>query len=430
MSGLGKLSIGIGDRFGREGAAQLAALQAAARKGLAITPVWNKSNREHMIIGTSPDDARRRADLAVRAADWKGPYFVDADHIGLATVDRFMAACDFFTIDVADLIGRPAEASLEAGFVQAMEPYSGTVHIPEPADPIEISAATISDVARKYLRAIDEAERVYRHIRQSKRGKPVIIEISVDEADSPQTPAELFLILGALAERHVPVQTIAPKFSGSFLKGIDYVGDVGAFAAEFAADLAVVELARASFGLPEGLKLSVHSGSDKFSLYPVMHRALTEAGAGLHLKTAGTTWLEEVTGLASSGGEGLRLAKDLYAGALARFAELAQPYRPVTDIDRARLPSVREVSAWSAEEYAGALRHDASRRAYNPHFRQLIHISFRLAAEMGRRFTDLLEQNRAAIAPLVTDNLLRRHIEPLFLGTSSGPGGDRHPETI
>jgi len=428
MSGLEKFSIGIGDRFGREGIAQLAALQAAARRGLNITPAWNKSNREHTLIGTTPDETRRRAHEAVKAAGWKSGYFVDADHIGPANVDRFMAACDFFTIDVADLIGRPASAESEADFLRAMSPFTGTVPIPGLPAPLEITPEVLKGVARKYVSAVEEAERVYRHILQAKGGTSFIIEVSVDEADAPQTPTELFLILGALAEHRLPVQTIAPKFTGSFLKGIDYVGDIQAFAVEFAADLAVVAFARTSFGLPEGLKLSVHSGSDKFSLYPIMHKALVKAKSGLHLKTAGTTWLEEVIGLAAAGGEGLRLAKDLYAGALARFEELAQPYRPVIDIDRSRLPSAREVNSWSSRDYVETLQHDASRPLYSLHFRQLIHISFRLAAEMGRRFTDLLEQDRATIAPLVTGNLLRRHIEPLFLGGTYQATDKRPPE--
>ena len=98
---LERYSLGIGDRFGREGQAQLRALDAARRRGVRITPVWNKSNREHTIIGTTPEDTRRSADAAVRAAGWTDAYYVDADHIGLATVDRFVGACDFFTIDVA-----------------------------------------------------------------------------------------------------------------------------------------------------------------------------------------------------------------------------------------------------------------------------------------------------------------------------------------
>jgi putative heme-binding domain-containing protein len=125
----------------------------------------------------------------------------------------------------------------------------------------------------------------------------------MDETDSPQTPAELLIILAALSDQHVPIQTIAPKFTGRFNKGVDYVGDVAQFEKEFNDDLAVIAHAIKHFGLPETLKLSVHSGSDKFSIYPAIRRALQRSGAGLHVKTAGTNWLEELIGLAEAGGD-------------------------------------------------------------------------------------------------------------------------------
>jgi len=102
---LPKFSIGVGDRFAHQAKAQLAACVLAAEAGVEVTPVWNKSNREHMIIGTEPSQTRAAADSAVKALGWKEPYFVDADHITLETVDRFLVVCDFFTLDVADEIG-------------------------------------------------------------------------------------------------------------------------------------------------------------------------------------------------------------------------------------------------------------------------------------------------------------------------------------
>jgi hypothetical protein len=422
---LEKYSIGIGDRFGREGQAQLRALETARRQGASITPVWNKSNREHMLTGTSPEDTRRRADKAVRTGGWTDAYFVDADHIGLATVDKFLTPCDFFTIDVAGFIGQPPPADAAAAFLKTMSRLKGTLRVPGLSEPIEVTDALLADVALKYLRAVGEAGRVYRHIAGSKDAASFVTELSLDEADAPQRPEELFFILAAVGQQKIPVMTIAPKFPGAFLKGIDYDGDVREFGREFEADLAVLEFAKQAFGLPAGLKLSVHSGSDKFSLYPVMHRILVNREAGLHLKTAGTTWLEEVIGLAASGGKGLRLAKDLYAGAFARIDELAEPYLAVIAVDRAELPAPKDVASWSAQDFVETLQHDPSCPRFNGHFRQLLHISFKLAAEMGDRFTDLLEEHRETIEAHVTDNLLRRHISPLFLGgpTPAGASG-------
>jgi hypothetical protein len=115
----------------------------------------------------------------------------------------------------------------------------------------------------------------------------------MDETDYPQTPVELLIILAAIADEKIPIQTIAPKFTGRFNKGVDYVGDVVQFTREFNEDLAAIAFAITTYGLPENLKLSVHSGSDKFSIYKAIHDAVKKFDAGVHLKTAGTTWLEE-----------------------------------------------------------------------------------------------------------------------------------------
>lgn len=413
---LEKYSIGIGDRFGLEGAAQLRALQKADAMGFAIVPVWNKSNREHTIIGTSPADTRRAADSAVQACNWKASYYLDADHIGLETVDRFLVPCNFFTIDVADYIGTPADADATTHFVKAMEPFKGALSIPQMDAPLMVTNDLLTDVARKYLFAIHEAGKVYRHIAASKGADNFVTEVSVDEAARPQTPAELFLILAAIAREGIPVQTIAPKFTGSFLKGIDYVGDIRQFEREFHENLAVIAHAVRTFPLPSNLKLSVHSGSDKFSLYPIMHQALRKFNAGLHLKTAGTTWLEEVIGLAASGGEALHLAKEIYAEAFKRYDELCKPYLPVINIDRSKLPAPDDVQGWSATMFVEALQHNRACEHYNIHFRQLVHVAFRIAAEMGERYLRMVKECRSAIEANVTTNIFQRHILPLYLG--------------
>ena len=411
--------MGIGDRFGKEGAAQLRAFQAALDRGVSITPVWNKSNREHSLIGTVPEDVRNEADAAVAQCRWRGDHFVDADHIGLGTVDKFLAASDFFTIDVADAIGKPASGEAIATYTAAMGRFVGTLNIPGIAEPLSVTRATLNDIAAKYLFAVEEAGRVWRHIAEQKGPGNFVTEVSFDEANTPQTPAELFFILAAAAREGIPVDTVAPKFTGEFLKGIDYVGDLGRFTQEFAEDLAVLAFARKTFALPAGIKLSIHSGSDKFSLYPTMHRAIMAADAGIHLKTAGTTWLEEVIGLAAAGGEGLAFAKALYREAYGRYDEMAKPYLTVIAIDRQALPTPDVVAGWSAEAFKEALEHNQACPRFNIHFRQMVHISFRLAAEQQSRYLALLDANRATIEDHVFTNILTRHIEPLFLGTSA-----------
>jgi hypothetical protein len=171
------------------------------------------------------------------------------------------------------------------------------------------------------------------------------------------------------------------------------------------------------YGLPANLKLSVHSGSDKFSLYPIMRQAIRETGAGLHLKTAGTTWLEEVIGLAESGGNGfgLGMAKEIYAGALKKKDELCAPYATVIDIDSAKLPSAETVNGWTAQQFVSALRHDPSNPAFNPSLRQLVHVGFKVAAQMGDRYLEMLKACESDVSRNVTLNLYERHLKPLFV---------------
>jgi len=409
-----KFTFGMGDRFAHEGEAQLAAVLEANSKGLEIFPVWNKSNREHTIIHSQPDDLRAEADAAVAALGWKGVYFVDADHISLKTVDWFLAASNFYTLDVADFTGKAADdASIEA-FVSAMAPYIGSLIIPGIAQPFALEANAVRAAARKFLFAMQEAARIHRHIAAEKGADNFVTEVSVDETDSPQTPVELFLILAMIAREGIPAQTIAPKFTGRFNKGVDYVGDIARFEKEFDEDLSVIAYAIKEFGLPGSLKLSVHSGSDKFSLYPVINRLIKKHDAGLHVKTAGTTWLEEVIGLAEAGGDGLQIAKDIYTGAHPHAHDLIAPYGPVVDIDVAKLPTVEEVAAWSSEKFVAVLRHDQTNPDYDLQFRQFIHVSFKIAAQMGTRYTDSLKKHRVIIARNVTHNLLDRHLLPLF----------------
>jgi hypothetical protein len=409
-----KYTIGIGDRFACQGIAQLRALAQAHAAGIAVYPVWNKSNREHLMINSKPDDVRAEADHAVAKLGWNRPYYVDADHINLKNVDAFVRASDYYTIDVADFIGRAADADAIKAFVDNGRRYTGLFSIPSIERRLELSNTDLEVVARKFLAAMQEAARIYRYIEAKKGRDGFVAEISIDETDSAQSPVELFLILAMIGLEGIPVQMIAPKFTGRFNKGIDYAGDLTQFETEFAEDLSVIAFAVSEFHLPKTLKLSVHSGSDKFSLYPIINRLIKARGAGLHLKTAGTTWLEEVCGLAESGGKGLEIAKQVYAQAFERFDELTEPYKTVIDIDKNKLPDPKTVMGWAANDYISALRHVESCPEFNPHLRQLLHIGFKLAAKMGQRFTDALKANEEIIGRRVTENLFQRHLLPVF----------------
>jgi hypothetical protein len=415
MLALPRFTFGVGDRFAHQAEAQLVAFERLAAAGVVVAPVWNKSNREHGFIGSHPASVRAAARAAVAARAWPHPWFVDADHIRLDTVDRFLDSSDFFTIDVADSIGQPATDADIAAFLAGHSELAAPLTIPGIADPLPLSAENSGTVARRYLMACREAGAIFRHIR-GRRGDDVAIEVSMDETDAAQTPPELLVILALLADEGVPLQTIAPKFTGRFNKGVDYVGDLVGFEKEFSDDVAVLAYAAERYGLPPNLKLSVHSGSDKFSLYPIIRRIVDRAGAGLHLKTAGTTWLEEMIGLAEAGGDGLSLAKEIYATAHDHLDEFRAPYAAVIDIDEARLPSPAAVAGWSGTQFAAALRHVPANPAFNPHMRQLVHVSFKVAAKQGSRYTDLLVANRDVVARQVTENIFDRHLKPLFIG--------------
>ncbi|MGB4414258.1 MAG: tagaturonate epimerase family protein [Paludibacter sp.] len=411
---LGKYSIGVGDRFAHQGVAQLRAIMKTNESGLEISPVWNKSNREHIYVHTHPADVRKEADAAVATLGYTGKYFVDADHINLSTVAPFVETADFFTLDVAAFIGKPsAEADVKA-FVASCEKYMGELAIPGIEKPLHVTKELLEEIASKFLAATQQAAEIYKFLIENKGTGNFVTEVSMDEVETPQTPIDLLFILKMLADKKVPAQTIAPKFTGRFNKGVDYRGDLVQFAKEFEEDVLVIDYAVKEFGLPEELKLSVHSGSDKFSIYPIMAEVIKKYDKGLHLKTAGTTWLEEVIGLAVAGGEGLELAKKIYANSYNRKDELCAPYADVIDIDTSKLPSIDEVNNWTSEKYTNTLRHIPGQPDYNPNFRQLIHVAYKVAAEMGETYTGLLEKYTDIIGKCVEENIYDRHLKRLF----------------
>jgi hypothetical protein len=411
---IGKYSLGIGDRFAQQGSAQLLAIKKAEESGFNITPVWNKSNREHTITHTSPADTRLAADNAVKAINWKGQYFVDADHINLSNVDKFVDSSDFFTIDVADYIGKIADRIIINQFIDHNIKLIGKFSIPGINKPLEITKPDLENIASKYLLAILEAGKIYRYIEDKKGVNSFVAEISMDEVNTPQTSLEFLFILSLLAEENVHLQTIAPRFIGEFNKGVDYVGNVSNFSSQFEEFLMIINYAVMEFGLPDNLKLSLHSGSDKFTIYRVIKNLLNKHNKGIHVKTAGTTWLEEVTGMALASNKTLDLVKSIYSDALTRIDELCLPYETVINIDRKKLPSSDEVKRWNSEKFANTLRHIPNHPEYNPYFRQLMHVAYKVAAERGNEFHSCLKDHRDVIGQQVTENLFDRHICKLF----------------
>lgn len=410
-----KYSFGMGDRFGKEGISQLdAIIEINKLTGLSIVPVWNKSNREHKIVHTTQALVKTEAEEAVKALNWKRSFYIDADHIGLETVDSFIGHSNFFTIDVAHFIAKPADEESKNEFIKRHRKYIGKLIIPGIEEEFNVTEKFLSVAADKYLLAIQEVAKIFNYIAKKKGKDNFIPEVSMDKCEHPQSPLELFFILAELKFHNVDIQTIAPKFTGLFAKGVDYIGDISVFAKEFDQDVAVIKYASRLLGLPSNLKLSVHSGSDKFSIYSAIKSSLKKFDAGIHVKTAGTTWLEEVIGLAQAGGEGLDIAKTIYRQSMARYDELTEPYATVLDIDKTKLPSPEVVDKWDSQKFASSLIHNKKDPDYNPSFRQLIHVGYKIAVELGDTYYNALDKYSDIVGKNVKNNILERHLKLLF----------------
>ena len=245
MLTLEKFSLGVGDRFAHQAKPSCELACWAAERGADVIPVWNKSNREHGIVGSEPASVRAAADAAVRelgleAALPRGRRPHQSGHGGpLPRRQRFLHARR----------GRRHRPARRAG--TASRP-SSTRH-PELVGRIEIPGierAVRPPRASRSRRSPASTCSPCRRPGASTATSPAsakahfITEVSMDETDAPQTPPELLVILAAIADERIPIQTIAPKFTGRFNKGVDYVGDVAQFEKEFSDDLAVIALRR------------------------------------------------------------------------------------------------------------------------------------------------------------------------------------------
>src|SRR6476659_5937587 len=154
---LEKYSFGMGDRFAHQASAQLRACTQIVALGIDVTPVWNKSHREHAIVGSCPASVRAAAEDAIRKLNWTGPFYIDADHIRPETVDAFVASSDFYTLDVAEAIGQPAQSDEIEAFIKRHPELIGTTSIPNIEAPFVTTRGDIETIAAKYLKAVREA---------------------------------------------------------------------------------------------------------------------------------------------------------------------------------------------------------------------------------------------------------------------------------
>ena len=353
-----KTTIGCGDRLGLATAGHL---RAAARYDIA--PVLaQQSIRELTLTGRDFPGVVADATFLVFQEGYDRGYGADGDHLKtIQDIDAALAAgMPMITLDLSDVMSA-APASWSPGKVDeefeklgegarshVLREYADKTFRPGGTE-IRFSAIEAKRCALMYLRALDFSKDVDSHIR-ARRGDLYDLEISIDETTAPTLPEHHLFIAEELALRRVMVSSLAPRFIGEFQKGIDYIGNVDDFERQFAVHC---EIAKAA----GGYKISIHSGSDKFSVYPAIGR---HTGMRLHLKTAGTSWLQAVLVIARVNPS---LFRRMLAAAVASFAEAAKLYQVSTDLSA--VPNARDLSD---AELPGLLD------ARDP--RQLLHITY------------------------------------------------------
>ena len=289
-------SIGLGDRLGLATPGHI----RAAHKFPTIAPVFaQQSVRENKRTGRTPQEVVDQAMWGIFETGWRAPWGADADHLKLISdVDEFVrAGYTFFTIDPGEYVDDSAQTASATELMVKLEglPWSdletttvdmGERYLNKKIDlgglRLTIEPGTLWRAAAKYGRAIAHTLMLYRSISERMDGTAFDLEISVDETNTPTSPEEHFYIASELHRLGVYITSLAPRYTGRFEKGVDYIGDLQAFATEFSWHAAIAQ----ALG---PYKLGLHSGSDKFSIYPI----ITHLTNGLaHVKTAGTSYLE------------------------------------------------------------------------------------------------------------------------------------------
>ena len=298
---LGRLtSFGFGDRLGSATPGHIQAVRTAVKKNGSIAPIFaQQSVRENNRTGRTPQQVVDDAMWGVLQEGWRDPWGADADHVkDVGDLPPFVAAgYTFYTIDPSDHVDNDAASdSLESLNSKAGQiPWKdfgitykdlldGYCQTPLQLDGylLEFDEEVLLRALVKYGRAIIHTATVTAALDRQMGGQPYDMEMSVDETDTPTSVHEHFFIANELHRLQIPVVSLAPRFVGKFQKGVDYMGDLVEFEAELAKHVAILH----HF---ETYKLSVHTGSDKFSIYGTINK---HARGYVHVKTAGTSYLE------------------------------------------------------------------------------------------------------------------------------------------
>jgi tagaturonate epimerase len=290
-----KTSVGFGDRLGVATTGHVASV-----RGSTAAPIFaQQSVRENTRTGRTPQQVMDDATWGVFQTGWREAWGADADHMKLVTdIDPFVdAGYTFFTIDPGDHVDDAAETADDDTLREKVDalpwdalqssPDSLRSQIPQTITldglTLDFDEHTIFKAGAKYGRAVAHTAKMARHLRERKGGAPFDLEMSVDETNTTTTLQEHFYITSELKRLGVSFESLAPRFVGRFEKGVDYIGDLDELDRNIAGHAAVMR----HFG--NSYKLSVHTGSDKFGVYPL---ALKHTGGLVHVKTAGTSYLE------------------------------------------------------------------------------------------------------------------------------------------
>jgi tagaturonate epimerase len=292
-------SFGFGDRMGSATPGHIQAMRTTGADA-TIAPIYaQQSVRENTRTGRTPQQVLDDAMWGIFQEGWRAPWGADADHVKeIGDLAPFVAAgYTFYTIDPSDYVDNDAQTDstetlraklaglpwdrLGTGYEALRERYCDA--------PFELGALKIefgeADLLRalaKYGRAITHTAALAAALTAQSGGRPYDIEMSVDETDTPTSIHEHYFIANELRARGIPLVSLAPRFVGKFQKGVDYMGDLALFEAELAKHAAIMN----HF---DSYKLSIHTGSDKFSIYPIIARY---THGRVHVKTAGTSYLE------------------------------------------------------------------------------------------------------------------------------------------
>lgn len=398
-------SMGMGDRLGIATPGHVRAVSEARGR---ILPIFaQQSIREMTRTGRTPQQVMDDATWGVFEEGWQGGMGADADHLKtIEDIDACLAAgFTFFTFDPGfyvdnsshtdDLTSLKEKAKLFPAHMQLMETGLLGKIIDLEGIHIVLDKPTLLKALVKYGNAIIHVVILYEHLQQAAKDQPYEVEISMDETELPTSPAEHIYIVSELRRLGVPWVSFAPRFVGRFEKGVDYIGDLNAFEADLTVHAAIAR----QFG---PYKLSMHSGSDKFSLYPIF---MEKTRGMAHVKTAGTSYLEGLRTIAALDKD---LIREIYSFALERFETDKQSYLSSAQITNAPRPD--EISDWP-----GLLNQfDA---------REILHVTFGsvLTEKLDRgewrfyeRLMSLLKENREHYFHNLK-NHFRHHLERFVL---------------